>query len=123
MWPESTLYLAPIFGARDSTAYTGSVAYAEEPVPKSTFTPQYAWLREALVEARANAGLTQRDVAARIGRPPSYVANCETGERRIDVIEFFEIARAVDADPVALLRRLAAHWNDLDERPPDAKRR
>jgi transcriptional regulator with XRE-family HTH domain len=79
-------------------------------VPKSTFTPQYTYVREALIAARHAAGLTQRDVATRLQRPPSYVANCETGERRLDVIEFFEFAQAVNADPLAILSELAQRW-------------
>ncbi|MEO5567493.1 MAG: XRE family transcriptional regulator, partial [Gemmatimonadaceae bacterium] len=38
------------------------------------------------------------------GRPQSFVAKYEGGERRIDVIEFIAIARALGADPVGLFR-------------------
>jgi transcriptional regulator with XRE-family HTH domain len=75
-------------------------------VPKSVYTAQYRDLFASLVAARAAAGLTQRDVAARLERPPSYVARVEPGERRLDVVEFFEFARAVEADPFALLRSI-----------------
>jgi hypothetical protein len=34
------------------------------------------------------------------GRPQSFIAKYEGGERRIDVIEFIAIARALGADPV-----------------------
>ena len=52
-----------------------------------------------LVEARERAGLTQRDLAARLKRPHSFVGRIEAGERRVDVIEFIEIARVMDVDP------------------------
>jgi transcriptional regulator with XRE-family HTH domain len=53
----------------------------------------------ALIEARKRAGLTQRDLAARLKRPHSFVGRIEAGERRVDVIEFIEIARVIDVDP------------------------
>jgi ribosome-binding protein aMBF1 (putative translation factor) len=63
-------------------------------------------LIEILVGAREKAGLTQRDLAARIKRPHSFVGRMEAGERRIDVIEFIEIARVLGADPKELFGRL-----------------
>jgi transcriptional regulator with XRE-family HTH domain len=59
-----------------------------------------------LVTAREHAGLTQRDLAARLRRPHSFVGRIEAGERRVDVIEFIEIARVLDADPRQLFGRL-----------------
>jgi transcriptional regulator with XRE-family HTH domain len=47
----------------------------------------------ALRKARQDAGLTQVEVARALKRPQSFVSNCESGERRIDVIELDEIAR------------------------------
>jgi transcriptional regulator with XRE-family HTH domain len=72
-------------------------------VPKSTFTEQYRSFCRTLVQARNAAGFTQRQVAARLNKPPSYVARVETGQRRLDVVEFFEFARAIDADPFQIL--------------------
>ena len=43
---------------------------------------------------------------ARLNRPQSFVAKYETGERRIDVVEFLEIAEAVGFDPSELIREL-----------------
>jgi helix-turn-helix protein len=37
--------------------------------------------------------LTQGEVAAALNRPQSFVAKCESGERRIDVIELEDFAR------------------------------
>jgi len=51
------------------------------------------------VTAREAAGLTQRGLAARLKRPHSFVGRFEAGERRIDVIEFIEIARVLEVDP------------------------
>ncbi|MCR6671278.1 helix-turn-helix domain-containing protein [Devosia ginsengisoli] len=51
---------------------------------------------------RKAQGLTQADVALRIGRPQSFVAKYEGGERRIDVVEFLTVAKALNADPQSL---------------------
>lgn len=75
-------------------------------MPKSTHTAEYARFRELLVQARTTAGLSQREVAGRLGKPPSFVAKVEAGERRLDVVEFLAYSRAVDADSVSLLRAI-----------------
>ena len=59
--------------------------------------------RELMVDARRRAGLTQRALAARLNKPQSFVAKYETGERRLDLIEFVTVARAVGEDPLRLL--------------------
>ena len=64
-------------------------------------------LIDILVESREQAGLTQRDLAARLKRPHSFIGRIEAGERRIDVIEFIEIARVMGLDPKHLFARLA----------------
>ncbi len=46
-------------------------------------------------------------LAARLGKPPSYVAKYELGERRLDVLEFLDIATAIGFDPEAAIRSLA----------------
>lgn len=60
-------------------------------------------LRRALVEARQAAGLTQAELALRLGAHQSMVARIEGGERRIDVVEMIVLARALEIDPAVLL--------------------
>ena len=55
--------------------------------------PAYRAFIERLRAARLRAGLTQRDAAQRLGKPQSYVAKSEQGERRVDAIEAVEFAR------------------------------
>jgi len=45
-----------------------------------------------LIQARKSAGLTQQAVADVLGKPQSFVAKYENGERRLDVVEFIRIA-------------------------------
>ena len=73
---------------------------------KSLHSPEYAALRELLVAARQKADLTQQEVARRLKRPQSFVAKYEGGERRLDVIEFIEVSKALQADPIKLLRAI-----------------
>jgi transcriptional regulator with XRE-family HTH domain len=46
-----------------------------------------------LKQARQEAGLTQVQVAVKLHRPQSFVSKCESGERRIDVVELQEFAQ------------------------------
>ena len=59
-----------------------------------------------LVGARKQAGLTQRDLANRLGKPPSFVAKIETGERRLDFVEFVAIARELGTKPASLMDQI-----------------
>lgn len=61
-----------------------------------------------LTEARKSAGLTQVELSERLSRPQSFVSKYERGERRLDVVEFVEVAQAMGADPIGILRALLA---------------
>jgi transcriptional regulator with XRE-family HTH domain len=51
-------------------------------------------------------GLSQQEVARHIGRHQSYVSKYESGERRLDLIEFLEIAGTLKIEILPLLRDL-----------------
>ena len=57
----------------------------------------------ALKQARANAGLTQSQLAERLKRPQSFIAKYENGERRIEVVELVQIANAIGCDPCEVI--------------------
>lgn len=63
----------------------------------------YKRFRELLVRERQKAALTQTELSSRLKRPQSFVSKYERGERRLDVVEFGEVARALGTDPVRLL--------------------
>ncbi len=73
---------------------------------RSTHTPEYQRLVNLLVETRRAAQLTQQQVADRLGKPQSYVAKVEGAERRIDVLEFAALVKAMGSNPKELLDRL-----------------
>ncbi len=57
-------------------------------MPKKTrFTKQYAKLLDVLRAVRKEAGVTQVDAGQAFGSHASYISKCESGERRIDIIE------------------------------------
>lgn len=64
------------------TAYLGRVT-----LDFSDHRQRYEHFLKRLRQARKNAGLSQYDVAAALGKPQSFVSKVETGERRVDVIE------------------------------------
>ena len=64
---------------------------------KTLRSPQHIFLCEQLRNARTEAGLTQTNLAERIGKPQSYVAKVETHERRLDVVEFATWMEACEA--------------------------
>lgn len=79
---------------------------------KSLRSQQHQQLVSLLVTAREKAGLTQQQLADSLGRPQSFVAKYEGGERRIDVIEFISIARALGVDPARAVREISAKYGD-----------
>jgi len=82
-------------------------------MPRSVFTDAHAALRHTLIAERKAVGVTQVQLAHRLGKPQSFVSKFERGERRLDVIEFVAVADALGLDPNGLLH---AVLNEL-ERP------
>ena len=65
---------------------------------------QHSWpykeLPPLLRQYREEAGLTQRDLGDELGRPQSWVHNCETANRRVDVAEFVAWCKACGVKPL-----------------------
>ena len=108
--------LAPILGARHHASIIEAMA-------DSVQTPEYSLLRSALVSARNAAGLTQRELAARLRVPPSWVAKVELGDRRIDLVEYCWFVLACDADPFVACERLMRNIKVFYERRSQKRRR
>jgi transcriptional regulator with XRE-family HTH domain len=75
-------------------------------VTKSVHTKRYKLFLNLLIRARQDLEVTQEQVAARLNRPQSFVSKYENGERRVDVVEFLEIAEAIGFDPIDFLRKV-----------------
>jgi transcriptional regulator with XRE-family HTH domain len=73
---------------------------------KSTHTPEYSALRDELKRVRKIAGMTQRELAEKLGVAHSWIAKVESGERRIDLIEFCWFLAACGADARELTERM-----------------
>jgi len=80
-------------------------------VPKSIHNAIYKDLIVGLTQARLEADLTQQVIADRLGKPQSFIAKIEGLERRIDIVEFFEIAKAIGFDPVPLIKEI---WEQVE---------
>ena len=72
----------------------------------SIHTARYRLFRKILIDARAERGLSQAALAEKLGRLQTFVSKYERGERRLDVVEFIEVAAALDLDPYAVLKQL-----------------
>lgn len=59
---------------------------------------------KVLAAARQRAGISQKDLAATLGKPQSFVSSYENGQRRVDVLEFMRIASGIDASAERLFR-------------------
>lgn len=77
---------------------------------KSLRSPAHVRLLQLLVAAREKAGLTQQQLATRLGKPQSFISKYEGGERRIDVIEFIAIADALEMDASRAIRDVRAKY-------------
>jgi transcriptional regulator with XRE-family HTH domain len=65
-----------------------------------------AVLSEVLTEARQEAGLTQRELAARLNVAYTTVARVEQGQRRVDVLELMLWAKAIEVPAGTLFKRV-----------------
>jgi transcriptional regulator with XRE-family HTH domain len=73
---------------------------------KSVFTAEYEAFLNSLISARKTADLTERELADRLGKPQSFVSKYEHRTRRLDVVEFVKIAKAIGIDPCRIVREI-----------------
>ena len=74
-------------------------------MPSSIFTQRHQEFIPFLASVRKVAGVTQDELAEKLGKPQSFVSKVERGERRLDVIEFCLVAEALGHNPAELLAR------------------
>ena len=69
----------------------------------SVYSTEYQLVIKILRDARIKKGITQVKLAEALGRPQSFIAKVENGERKLDVVEFALIARLLGVDAGAVL--------------------
>lgn len=73
---------------------------------KSQHSLMYKKMPAFLREMREKAGLTQRDIGKLINKPQSYIYNCETANRRVDITEFIVWSKACGVDAKTAFAKL-----------------
>lgn len=71
-------------------------------------SPDYRAAIDVIKAARVEIGMSQRELARRLRKPPSFVNKIEQLERRLDLVEFLAVAEAMDIPAVKLLTTVAA---------------
>jgi len=83
---------------------------------RSVFSDAYRRMCEVLVAGRRFRGLTQAELAGALGRPQSFVAKYERGERRLDVVELLEIVAILELDPAMVVADITSRMPERDGR-------
>jgi transcriptional regulator with XRE-family HTH domain len=73
---------------------------------KSIASPEHQALCELLKQVRRGAGLSQVDLAERLGEPQSFVSRYETGQQRLDVLELRQVCLALGISLTEFAERL-----------------
>lgn len=72
----------------------------------SVYSDEYQRVINALKKARKDKGITQAQLAEALGKPQSFIAKVESGERRLDVVEFVHLARLLEINFDQLLKEI-----------------
>ena len=88
---------------------------------KSTHTTFYQAFRAKIVRMRKDAGISQRELAQRLGREHSFVARMELGDRRIDIVELCWISLALGQEPEVVLKDLLSEFRQRGLKAPRSK--
>lgn len=73
---------------------------------KSIHSEAHALLCRLLKEERNRAGVTQEQLSNLLSVPQSFISKYEQGERRLDVVEFISVCKALGVSPKELVERL-----------------
>ncbi|AXD12165.1 helix-turn-helix transcriptional regulator [Salmonella enterica] len=79
----------------------------------SVYSDDYQSVISALKQARVRRNITQTAIATALGRPQSFIAKVENGERRLDVVEFIRLAQLLGMDWQSELQSIARKYDSL----------
>lgn len=79
----------------------------------SVYSTEYQLVIKTLRDARIEKGITQAKLAEALGRPQSFIAKVENGERKLDVVEFAVMARLLGVDAGAVLEMIGGRVHSL----------
>lgn len=100
----------PILGIYNSSPFWGICQELNIPSEVNArdraYQAAYKRFLSRLVQARREAGLTQVEVAGRLGKAHSFISKCELGERRVDFVELQQLARIYEKDVLFFAERL-----------------
>jgi DNA-binding transcriptional regulator YiaG len=89
-----------------NSAYYAILAYSLSMATNDKFTAEYMRIVDELVRRRKAAGMTQKDIARRLKTAQSQISKFERSERRLDIVDFVRICRAIGIAPGAILDTL-----------------
>ncbi|MCA6219457.1 helix-turn-helix domain-containing protein [Photorhabdus antumapuensis] len=72
----------------------------------SIYSEEYQHVIRLLRETRLEKGITQEKLAQEFGRPQSFIAKVENGERKLDVVEFVRMAHLLSLNPAQILDKI-----------------
>jgi transcriptional regulator with XRE-family HTH domain len=75
-----------------------------------------------MAEVREHQGLTQSELAQRLGKHQSFVSKYESGERRLDVMEFVSVCDALGVEAKALFLSILKATHEHKPSHPSRKR-
>jgi len=84
-------------------------------MPKTIFEGAHSALIEIMIGARKQSGLTQTELGERVGKDQTFISLIERSQRRVDVLEFIALARAMGRRPEELFATFLAHAPDKIE--------
>jgi transcriptional regulator with XRE-family HTH domain len=73
---------------------------------KTLGSKQHKKLIAILIAKREEANMTQTELATALGEYQSFIARLESGERRIDVVELIQLARAIGFDASEVVKEI-----------------
>lgn len=87
--------------------------------PRSRFSPEYELLLRRLVEARKTSGVTQAQVAQKLGKAQSHVSMCESREREISIIDLWKWCEAIGTTLSEFTHRFEDEVRQQPKQPPN----